>query len=304
MADHSVYMPPQEGGPPPGGSGGVKIPILFGLVIALIAANIYLYVQLSTVRTDMTKMHDSLLDELSRVRETSDVSSQTSRRTIDGLRDQLETSRRQLSLATGQARSDALKNVEAAKQELEAAQAEQAKAFDSKVTAVQQSADAANTKAAEVGTEVTTVKTDVASTKSELEKTIADLKRTNGDLNVQSGLIATNGKELAALRELGERNYIEFKIVRGKDAQKVGDVLIRLEKTDPKRNRYTIEVTADDKRMEKKDRTINEPLQFYTSKARQPYEIVVNDVQKNLVVGYLSTPKVQNGRTNTATSGT
>lgn len=303
MADHHVYMPPQDGGTSSGGS-GVKIPILFGLVIALIAATIYLYVQLSSMRTDMTKMRDSLQDELSRVRETSDVSSQTSRRTIENLHDQLETARRQLSLATGQARSDALRNVEAAKQELEAAQAAQAKAFDTKVSAAQQSADAANNKVAEVGTEVTGVKTDVASTKSELEKTIADLKRTNGDLNVQSGLIATNGKELAALRELGERNYFEFKIAKGKEAQKVGDVLITLKKTDPKRNRYTIEVTADDKRWEKKDRTINEPLQFYTSKARQPYEIVVNDVQKNLVVGYLSTPKVQNGRSNTATSGT
>jgi len=303
MADHPVYMAPQEGSSGSGGS-GIKIPILFGLVIALIAATIYLYIELSNVRTDMAKMHDSMLDELSRVRETSDVSSQTSRRTIEALRDQLETSRRQLSLATGQARADALKNVEAAKQELEAAQAAQAKAFDTKVSAAQQTADAANNKVAEVGTEVTGVKTDVASTKSELEKTIADLRRTNGDLNVQSGLIATNGKELEALKQLGQRNYFEFKLARGKEPQKVGDVLIQLKKADPKKNRYTIEVTADDKRWEKKDRTINEPLQFYTSKARQPYEIVVNDVQKNLVVGYLSTPKVQNGRTNTATSGT
>jgi len=292
------YVPPQADAPV--SSAGAKIPILFGLVIALIAANIYLYVQLSGVRTDMAKMRESLLDEVARLRETSNVSSQTSRRTVEELRDQLETARRQLTLANGQARADALRNVEQAKKDLQAAQAQQAQVFDSKVSAVKESADTANSKVAEVGTEVTSVKSDVASTRSELEKTIADLKRTNGDLNVQSGLIATNGKELAALRALGERNYFEFKLSKSKQPQKVGDVLIELKKSDPKHNRYTLEITADDKRVEKKDRTVNEPLQFYTSKARQPYEIVVNDVQKNLISGYLATPKVQTGRADTS----
>jgi chromosome segregation ATPase len=292
MADE--YVPPHTEAT--GASGGVKIPILFGLVIALIAANIYLYVQVSGMRTDMSKMRESLLDEVARLRETSNVSSQTSRRTVEELRDQLETARRQLSLANGQARSDALRNVEQAKKELQAAQAAQAQVFESKVSAVKETAETANTRVAEVGTEVTGVKSDVAATRSDLEKTIADLKRASGDLNVQSGLIATNGKELAALRALGERNYFEFKLTRGKQPQKVGDVLIELKKSDPKHNRYTLEITADDKKVEKKDRTVNEPLQFYTTKAHQPYEIVVNDVQKNLISGYLATPKVQSVR--------
>ena len=164
---------------------------------------------------------------------------------------------------------------------------------NTQISEVKQSTDS---KLTAVNTDITGVKTDVASTKSELEKTIADLKATTGDLNVQSGLIATNGKELAALKALGERNYFEFKIGKSKEPQKVGDVLVQLKKTDPKRNKFTIELTADDKRVEKKDRTINEPLQFYVSKARQPYEIVVNQVNKNEIAGYLATPKVQQSR--------
>jgi hypothetical protein len=73
-------------------------------------------------------------------------------------------------------------------------------------------------------------------------------------------------------------------------------VLVKLKKADPKKNKFTIELTADDKQVEKKDRTINEPLQFYVSKARQPYEIVVNQVSKNQIAGYLATPKVQQAR--------
>ena len=113
-----------------------------------------------------------------------------------------------------------------------------------------------------------------------------------------SVLIATNGKELAALQALGERNYVQFTIQKSKSKQpqKVGDVGILLKNADPKKNRFTIELTADDKTTEKRDRGVNEPLQFMTSKAKQPYELVVNDVKKDTIVGYLSIPKVLNTR--------
>ena len=127
-------------------------------------------------------------------------------------------------------------------------------------------------------------------------KTIADLKSARGDLGVQSGLIATNAQELVALKRLGERNYFEFKLGKSKAPQRVGDITLLLRKTDPKKNKYTVDVMADDKLTEKKDKNVNEPVQFYSSKARQPYEIVVNQVQKDLIVGYLATPKEQAAR--------
>ncbi len=103
-------------------------------------------------------------------------------------------------------------------------------------------ASATSTKVGEVTTEVGSLKTDTATTnKSAIEKTIADLKSARGDLGVQSGLIATNGKELLALRQLGERNYIEFKIAKAKKntPQKVGDIQVILETTDPKKNKFS-----------------------------------------------------------------
>ena len=113
---------------------------------------------------------------------------------------------------------------------------------------------------------------------------------------MQSGLIATNGKELAALRALGERNYTEFRLTKEKTPRKVGEIQIRLKSADAKKNRYTIEVIADDKLVEKKDKTVNEPVQFILSRATQPFEIVVNEVKKNMISGYLSAPKVQQVR--------
>jgi len=131
---------------------------------------------------------------------------------------------------------------------------------------------------------------------TDVQQTGSDLKRMIGDMGVMSGEVATNSKQLASLRELGERNYFELDLTKTKAPQKVGDIRVLLKKTDPKHNRYTVEVLADDKTVEKKDRTINEPVQLYVSGSRQPYELVINEVKKNEVVGYLATPKVKVAR--------
>jgi hypothetical protein len=146
-----------------------------------------------------------------------------------------------------------------------------------------------------VSSDVNGVKEEVASAKFEIEKTGADLRRVVGDMGVMSGLIATNAKELGDLRRLGERNYLEF-TVNKKNPSRVGSVQIALKKVDQKRNRYTLEVLADDKKVEKKDRTINEPIQLYVAGGRLPYEIVVNEVKKDAIVGYLATPKLNMAR--------
>jgi len=128
---------------------------------------------------------------------------------------------------------------------------------------------------------------------SDLDQTGTDLKRAVGDLGVMSGEVATNSKDLAILKQLGERNYFEFDLTRTKDPLKVGDIRLKLRKTDPKHGKFTLDVLADDRIIEKKDKTLNEPVQLYVAGARQPYEIVVNTVKKNEVVGYLATPKVK-----------
>jgi len=298
------YMPPQGGQQPNyvlpqpngGGGSGVKMAILFGAVVALIAANVYLFLQIDSLKAEMAKNRETLLAEVGRVKETSSVTTAAAQRNLDTLKDELEAARRQASMAVGQAKVDAQKHAE----ELAARLAQQQKAAEAQlkgqISQVEQTATAATTKIGEVSTEVGTVKTDLSSTKAELEKTIASLKSVSGDLGVQSGLIATNSKELAALKALGERNYFEFNLGKTKQPQRVGDIMLQLKKTDQKKNKYTVEITADDKRVEKKDKGVNEPVQFYTSKARQPYEIVVNEVKKDVIVGYLSTPKVQTGR--------
>jgi cell division protein FtsB len=144
-----------------------------------------------------------------------------------------------------------------------------------------------------VATEVGGAKKDIEATKTDLEATKGKLERSLGDMNVMSGLIAHNRDDLEELRRRGDRNYYEFTLTKSKNAQRVGPVQMSLSKTDPKKAKYTLTVVADDKTIEKKDKTSGEPVQFYVkgSARMAPYEIVVFDVGKNQISGYLATPK-------------
>jgi chromosome segregation ATPase len=148
--------------------------------------------------------------------------------------------------------------------------------------------------AGEVGnvkTDVGGVKTDLGATKASLEATIAKLESTRGDLGVQSGLIANTRSDLEALKHKGDRQYYEFTLLKGAKPQAFSTVALQLKKTDAKRGKYTLNVTADDRTIEKKDRNSSEPVQFYTGRDHMLYELVVWTVDKNKVTGYLSTPK-------------
>jgi hypothetical protein len=117
------------------------------------------------------------------------------------------------------------------------------------------------------------------------------LQSTVGDLGVQSGLIATTQKDLDVLKHRGDRNYYEFTLTKGAKPQPVATVSLQLRSVDPKRGKYTMNVTADDRTIEKKDRNVSEPIQFYSGRDHLLFELVVWTVDKKKATGYLSTPK-------------
>lgn len=277
---------------------GAVIGLSAGLVLAL-AGDGYLLKRSSDSNQQMAQMQ---ADTQSQITKLGDATTELMQQRLKALDDEMSAAMKGATTTTSAAlkrtQAEAAKQAADLRAKLEEQQEAQQQAAaqigdlkeatttaDSKISAV--SSDVGNVK-----TDVTTVKADIASTQSNLEKATADLKRMNGDMGVMSGLIATNGKDLAALRELGERNYFEFDLTKKQADKRIGNVTLRLKNADTKRNRFTLEVLADDKRVEKKDKTINEPVQVYVGGYRQPYEIVVNQVKKDAVVGYLSTPKV------------
>jgi cytoskeletal protein RodZ len=157
--------------------------------------------------------------------------------------------------------------------------------------ATEQQVGAVQTDVSSVKTDVGGVKTDVATTKADLDATKTQLTRVMGDAGVMSGLIATNHSELEELKHKGDRNYYEFTLDKGAGAKNVGTIKVDLKKVDTKRSKFTLVVSSDDRNIEKKDRTVDEPIQFYSGKSPALFEIVVNNIGKRTVSGYLSTPK-------------
>jgi membrane protein implicated in regulation of membrane protease activity len=252
------------------------VTVLFVLAFALVACLLYAtYDQRQSLRKtqdDANKKTQALATELDK----------TNARVAD-LKGQLDVTSQKLGLTEDElARARGLAQTARKEQQQSDAQLRQ------QIGAVQ--ADT-TTKFGQVATELSGTKSDVAATKADLEATKGKLQSTIGDLGVQSGLIARNHDEDEELKRLNQRDIFEFTLGKTKGPQHVGPIQVQLRKIDTKHFRYTLNVVADDKSIEKKDKTVGEPVQFYVRGARAPYEIVVFDLAKDQAKGYLSTPK-------------
>ncbi len=254
------------------------IAVLFGVVIALLA--VLGYAGYST----QARLGQDLAEQQKQNKVLTAQLEQANSRVAD-LKSQMEITVQRVGLTQSE--------IARAKSRAEAIRQEQ-QTSDQKLTAqLNQAQKESDEKIGAVASEVGGAKKDIEATKTDLETTKGKLERSLGDMNVMSGLIAHNRDDLEDLRRRGDRNYYEFTLQKSKNAQRVGPVQMSLNKTDPKKAKYTITVVADDKTIEKKDKTSGEPVQFYVkgSSRMAPYEIVVFDVGKNQINGYLATPK-------------
>jgi DNA repair exonuclease SbcCD ATPase subunit len=263
---------------------------------ALVAGNVYFAQKADRLQDEIGELRTAVKSELITLQNGAENVHSRNSEQIAELRRKLDEAGAQSAKAVAQANITVKKSAEKLAQQIAATQKETKRYHQNladQLGEMQQAATLTKEHISSVANDVTTVRTEVANARTEIEKNVSDLKSVRGDLGVQSGLIATNSRELAALRALGERDYVEFQLAKTKAPQRVGDIAIQLRKADAKRHRYTIQVIADDKRVEKKDRGVNEPVQFYMSKSRIPYEIVVNEVRQDKITGYLAAPKVK-----------
>ncbi len=254
------------------------ISVLFGVVIAALAVLGFVgYSTESRMSADLAKQQDQnkIL--------TAQLDQANSR--IADLKGQMEVTTQRMGLTQSEL-AKAKSRAEAIRQEQQTS--------DQKLTAqLGQVQKESEEKIGAVASEVGGAKKDIEATKTDLGATKGKLERSLGDMNVMSGLIARNKDDLEDLRRRGDRNYYEFTLQKSKNAQRVGPVQMSLNRTDPKKAKYTVTVIADDKTIEKRDKTSGEPVQFYVkgSARMAPYEIVVFDVGKSQITGYLATPK-------------
>lgn len=292
-----MQPPPSYSVPPPEAS-NLKMALAAGAIVASLAANCFLLYQVHELQTLTAHNQEVVQNQIDTIKENSTVMTAAQKKHLEELKEDLDTKTRQATQAASQAKREAVTyadgKVDAASKKLEQEnlQTKQAVAQTNTVLSdVKQKADSTTARLADVGTDVAGVKTDLSSTKADLDKTKSELKKVSGDLGITNGYVATSAKDIDELRRRGEVSIIEFSLKKQKTLQKVGDISLQLEKSDAKKNRFNVIVLADDKRVEKKDRTVNEPLQFYVAKSL--YQIVVLSVGKDQISGYLQTPKYQ-----------
>lgn len=260
----------------------------------LVGATLYLYLELRSTRNEMAAQFDDYTARFAQLEGTVSRTSRSVDTSVEEVKGMMDAKGKELEEQTQRVEQRVLGRTQSLAKELEQNKAQQQAALrdvGGKLSNLEQVASDTDSRVGSLTGRVDTVKTEVDKTREELERAIADLKTVRGDLGVQSGLIATNGEEVAALRRLGDRDYFEFDLTRTKQPVRVGNVRIKLRKADRKRQKFTLELYADDKKIEKKDKTLLEPVQFYVIGSRIPYELVVNKVEKNRIVGYIATPK-------------
>jgi multidrug efflux pump subunit AcrA (membrane-fusion protein) len=253
------------------------IAVLFGLLFAAIAVLGYVGHQAETrLEGDLSKQEDN--NKLIQAQlEQANTRLADLKGHLDVTEQKIGMTRAELAQASSRA------------EEIRKEQRNSESKFNTQLTQVQKESEE---KIGAVATDVTGAKKDIESTKTDLEATKSKLDRATGDMGVMSGLIARNHDDLEELKRRGDRNYYEFTIKKAKTPQRVGPIQVNVNKTDSKKSKYTMTVFADDREIEKKDRTAGEPVQFYVGNSRiAPYEIVVFKVSKDELTGYLSTPK-------------
>ena len=259
-----------------------KFLLIFLVLAALIVGEIYTIKKTNSMREALeaqqtqtskqlrAEFHDQLTGRLTAMERRN-------AQQMDALNDELDAAAKRVGATGGE-----LKHARAMVAQLQNEQRKQAEQLQAELAqkADQQQMGALNQ-------DVSAQRADLDKTKTVLDSVRSDLGMARSEMGT---LIARNHDDIEQLRKMGERDYFEFTVER-KSPVHVGGVGLTLTKTNVRRHQFNLDLLADDVHVEKKNRTINEPIFFYVNGSKRPYELVVNEVKQDQVQGYLSTPK-------------
>ena len=279
----------------------VKTPFWIKALLTLsVIAVVMLFLQLKSLRKELSVTETRSQEEIAALKQANQVQADSHQQQLKELEssmtDGFASQNRTISSQAQKAHQEVEQSAQQLNQQLTttAQQTEQKLTHvNDQITDLGAKTQTANSRIGDVDREVTVVKTTLTDTQTALANTRTDfetaMRKVQGDLGVTNGYVATNSKEIAELRRLGERNYTEFTIKKDKNFQRFGTVGLKLERADAKRKQFSLVIQSDDVQTAKRDRSPNEPLQFYQGRAL--YEVVVNTVGKDQITGYISAPR-------------
>ena len=262
-------------------------------LIVLLMGNFFLYSKIKRSEVDAYTLQQKLEDKLAKIEKNSSYHLGNAQQEIQQLRSDLDEARTE---AAKKAKAEARRYTDRLSKNVASHQRSNQEALMGEIRGVQEMATGTDGKVEAVAGEISSVRQEIAEAKSQIDSADSVLKLTKDELQVMSEWVSSNSSEIGQLREFNERSYLTFRLPKNGKMYKIGGVLMRLRKAEPKRHRFSVELLADDRKMVKKDHYVNEPLQFYVGDSKRPYEIVMTSVRTDEVRGFLATPKIQMAR--------
>ncbi len=286
---NTIQPHPAENVTPAGRNSGAGVKIGLALVaVAAVSFNIYLVSKVHHVEEQAESQRAGLETDLQTLEERLATQRMQHEKSLAELRAGIERAERS---SYSQARNEATRRAANVAKEVADKQREQQDMFLSEIGGVR-SATSANAKNLDaVKGEVAGVASKVDETRQDLAETEDVLLSTQDQLAGVNSRVESHSSDIQTLRDRTERMLTNFTLDQSKERTKVADIQVRLKDADVRKNRYTVEILADDQVIVQKDRYLNEPVEFYVTGADRPYEIVVTSIQKGQVRGYLSKPK-------------
>jgi chromosome segregation ATPase len=270
-------------------SGGKAWKIVGGIAIAgLIGFNVHLMNKMSDIEASSQSESAAMTAEVSDLQATLSAQKGEHQREISALQESVETTKAE---AAARARSEASRRSDELAKTIAAKQREQQDMFLTEIGSVRGETDTNRKGIEDVNTQVVGVQGELDKTRENLSETADLLASTQKDVDGISGRVGDHDAAIERLKMQGQRDVTKFQLPVSKERTKVEAIQMRVKDIDYKKNRYTLEVLADDKVVTHKDRLLNEPVEFYVMGVAQPYEVVVTDIERNQVTGYLATPK-------------
>ena len=265
---------------------GWKLAVV-ALGVAVLGLNVYLSLRVSSLDGEAATERLMLEREIAELEERMAAKDNAHLRTVAALRAELEKTQR---IASSQARQEVKRRSDATAQLVAERQREQQEMFLGEIGAVRTTTDENRRGIHSIRGQVEGVRGAVDETRQSLAETEDVLLRTQDGLTSVAGRVDEQSVTLAELKRRGERETTTFVLNQSKGRTKVGELHIRLKDTNVSKNRYTVEILADDQLILQKDRSVNEPVELYVAGSERPYEIVVTKVAKGRVTGFLSRP--------------
>ena len=261
-----------------------------GAAAVLFAADAYLMRQIREFSQDVIRMERSTVRDLGGIRQEAAAANDAHHGGIEALAAELVAARYETAAAAGDARTDAERYAEQlAKRVVESRRIER-RWVDTELTNVRKVMDAADESTRRLARELREARAASATTRTANAGAATRESLFLSDIDALKRIAADHRDELAARQASAACDIFEFAIRKTGKPKELAGVSVLLLRADSKGSRYSVEIVAGGRKIEASNRTAYEPVRLYTG-ARAPLELVVNEIRKDEIRGFISVPR-------------